>query len=347
MNNSEMTSLRALIFFVPDYFILIPTQVAVARQKENVINTNKSSINILIHHKMTPLIPAATGILLALTVYNLDGANCFTCPSLYRTHHVHTALMSWSDDNDGSYRSSQTSRGSSTRQKSGRGRHTNSGRSGRGDRDGQQRNGRGSGQSRPNRQSKESIENNFGYDGDEYDSSHNNDDDRNDRMIQQQRITSSIGCPLFGTCPGCVVENYVADIDIVKSAQLYFSSSSVQKHILSSSRGRQSRGRYFNDGDDGEDFYKIKVPSSITGWRTQAKLAVATDKKWSRNAGCKIGLYQRNSHDVLPIPDCQVHHPSINQAIEAIVKATREVRTPAYQVATTVKTSTKSKCHPQ
>ena len=73
------------------------------------------------------------------------------------------------------------------------------------------------------------------------------------------------------------------------------------------------------------------MPSSITGWRTQAKLAVATDKKWSRNAGCKIGLYQRNSHDVLPIPDCQVHHPSINQAIEAIVKATREVRTPAYQ----------------
>lgn len=273
---------------------------------------------------MAPLIPTATGILLALTVYNLDAADGFSFP-LYRTHHVHTKLMSsWSDNSDGSYRSAPY-RGSSTRQKSGRGRNTKSGQSGRGDY--ATKNGRRSGQPRPNRQSNESIrypDNNFGYydDDDEYD---------DDRMIQQQRMTNSIGCPLFGTCPGCVVDKYVADIDIIKSAQLYFSSSSIQKHILSSSRGRQSRGRSSDDGDDDEEFYKIKVPSSITQWRTQAKLAVSSDKKWSRDSGCKIGLYQRNSHDVLPIPDCQVHHPSINQAVDAIVKATREVRTPAYQ----------------
>jgi len=233
-------------------------------------------------------------------------------------------MSSWSDDSDGSYRSAPY-RGSSTRQKSGRGRNTKSGQSGRGDY--ATKNGRRSGQPRPNRQSNESIrypDNNFGYydDDDEYD---------DDRMIQQQRMRNSIGCPLFGTCPGCVVDKYVADIDIIKSAQLYFSSSSIQKHILSSSRGRQSRGRSSDDGDDDEEFYKIKVPSSITQWRTQAKLAVSSDKKWSRDSGCKIGLYQRNSHDVLPIPDCQVHHPSINQAVDAIVKATREVRTPAYQ----------------
>ena len=269
---------------------------------------------------MTHLIPTATGILLlALTVLNPEAVDGFSHSPHRATHHVHkTTLMSWSDEYDGSYRSPPSRGGSSTRQKSGRGRRSNSG-------GGQSVSGRGSGQSRPNRESKESIrypQNNFGYydDDDEYDYPNNN----SGTMIQQQRMTNSIGCPLFGTCPGCVVDNYVADIDIIKSAQLYFSSSSVQKHILSSS---QSRG-YYDDDDD--EFYKIKVPSSITQWRTQAKLAVAAEKKWSRNA-CKIGLYQRNSHDVLPIPDCQVHHPSINKAVEAVVKATSVVRTPAYQ----------------
>ena len=285
---------------------------------------------------MAPLLPTATGILVALAVHNLNTVDGFSL-SLHRTHHVHsTTLMSssWNDDYDDSYRSAPSRGGSSTRQKSGRTRRSNGGgRSGRGrgSRDGQVSSGRGSGQPRPNRQSKESIrypKNNFGYDDDdEYDSPNNN----GDRMIQQQRMTNPIGCPLFGTCPGCVVDDYVADIDIVKSAQLYFSSGSIQKHISSSSRGRQSRGRYYDGDDEDDEFYEIKVPSSITQLRTQAKLAVASDKKWSRNAGCKIGLYQRHSHDVLPIPDCQVHHPSINKAVEAVVKATREVRTPAYQ----------------
>ncbi len=287
---------------------------------------------------MTPLISIVTGTLVALTISNPNAANGFSLSS-HRTHHVHkTTLMAWGDDYDGGYRSSPSrGGGSSTRQKSGRGRRSNGGQAGRGHRDGRPGSGRGSGQPRrSNRQSKESIRyprnNNFGYDDDdEYESPSNN----SSRMIQQQRMTNAIGCPLFGTCPGCVVDDYVADIDIIKSAQLYFSSSSVQKHISSSSsRGRQSRGgRYYDDydDDDDEDFYKVKVPSSITQWRTQAKLAVASDGKWSRNAGCKIGLYQRNSHDVLPIPDCQVHHPSINKAVEAVVKATCEVRTPAYQ----------------
>ncbi|KAL7497065.1 hypothetical protein ACHAWT_008441 [Skeletonema menzelii] len=286
---------------------------------------------------MTPLLSTATGILLALTtiIVHPEAVNGFSRSPHRATHHVHTTtLMSWSDDEyDGSYRSSPSRGGSSTRQKSGRGHRSNGGQSGRGLRGGgRSGSGRGSGQPRPNRESKESIrypQNNFGYDDDdEYNYPNNN----NDRMIQQQRMTNSIGCPLFGTCPGCVVDNYVADIDIIKSAQLYFSSSSVQKHISSSSHVRQSRGHYYNeDGDDDDEFYKIKVPSSITHWRTQAKLAVAADKKWSRDAGCKIGLYQRNSHDVLPIPDCQVHHPSINKAVEAVVKATSVVRTPAYQ----------------
>ena len=266
------------------------------------------------YNTMTLLSSTAVGLFLALTVYNIQLTNGFIFPS-QRTHHLSASTLmssSWDDDYDGSYRSS-SSREGATKQKPGRGRNIRSGqsKSSRGGRSGQPSNGRRSGgRPRSNRQF--------------------NSANRDEMMVQQQRMSNSIGCPLFGTCPGCAVDNYVADIDIIKSAQLYFSSSSIQKHIsLPTSRSRQSRSRYFDDEE--EEFYKIKIPSSITQWRTQAKLAVSSDKKWSRHSGCKIGLYQRNSHDVLPIPDCQVHHPSINKAVEAIVKATREVRTPAYQ----------------
>ncbi|KAL9180248.1 hypothetical protein ACHAXT_008218 [Thalassiosira profunda] len=141
---------------------------------------------------------------------------------------------------------------------------------------------------------------------------------------QRERQSAAIECPHFGTCPGCVRDNNVADIDVIDSAKLYFASRSVQKHILPASR---RSGDLF--GDDG-DFFQVRIPSPVTQWRTQAKLAVAPASTWSRAAGCKVGLYQRNSHDVLSIPDCKVHHPSINAAVEALVKATQQVRTPAY-----------------
>jgi len=135
--------------------------------------------------------------------------------------------------------------------------------------------------------------------------------------------TASIDCPHFGTCPGCVVNSTIEDIDIIQSAKLYFSSLSVQKHIIPSKLTQKSL--YDND-----DFFKVRIPSSITKWRSQAKLAVAPTSTWSRSSGAKIGLYARNSHKVLSIPDCKVHHPSINRAVEIIVAAVKKVRTPLY-----------------
>ena len=162
------------------------------------------------------------------------------------------------------------------------------------------------------------------YDDDYYVEDDGDDGDSYDGLLQQERQTASINCPHFAECPGCVRDANVADIDIIESAKLYFSSQSIQKHI-------QNNRRYDEyDDDDEEDFYQIKVPSSITGWRTQAKLAVSRISTWTRAAGCKIGLYQRHSHDVLSIPDCRVHHPSINRAVDVVAKATQKVRTPAY-----------------
>ena len=166
---------------------------------------------------------------------------------------------------------------------------------------------------------------------------YNDDDDYDDEslsMIQHERKTSSIDCPHFGTCPGCVVDTNIANIDVVESAKLYFSSSSIQKHIIQTKHGRgynNYNNYYDDDEDDDDEFYQIRIPSDITSWRTQAKLAVQSSSTWSRSAGCTIGLYQRASHDVLSIPDCRVHHPAINHAVALITQATQTVRTPAYQ----------------
>jgi hypothetical protein len=80
--------------------------------------------------------------------------------------------------------------------------------------------------------------------------------------------------------------------------------------------------------DDG--FYQVIIPSDTTGWRTQAKLAVAPkSSSWAKD-GCDFGLYRRGTHSVLEIPNCAVHHPSINQAVRVLVEATSKVGTAAF-----------------
>jgi tRNA/tmRNA/rRNA uracil-C5-methylase (TrmA/RlmC/RlmD family) len=41
-------------------------------------------------------------------------------------------------------------------------------------------------------------------------------------------------------------------------------------------------------------------------------------------------LYERRSHKIVEIPECVVHHPNINKAIEILRKATINVKTPAW-----------------
>jgi len=51
---------------------------------------------------------------------------------------------------------------------------------------------------------------------------------------------------------------------------------------------------------------------AVTGWRTKAKLAVRG------KVTPTIGLFRKGTHDVLPIPNCQIHHPSINRAVAVV-----------------------------
>ena len=132
--------------------------------------------------------------------------------------------------------------------------------------------------------------------------------------LNHQRHSSSIPCEHFGICPGCTSDSHVAQTPIIQSASLYFNSASVQKSALFPS----------------SDFYKTVIPSELTQWRTQAKLAVAPKSTWGRD-GCIFGLYQRKSHSVVPIPNCVVHHPSINRAVEVLTEATAKVGTQAFR----------------
>jgi hypothetical protein len=94
------------------------------------------------------------------------------------------------------------------------------------------------------------------------------DENRLDLDVNMQRQTSSIGCRHFGTCPGCIVDTSVATVDVIRSAKSYFDSSAIRRHRR-----------------EGDDFFQVVVPSKITGWRTQAKLAVAPKTSSWKNDG--------------------------------------------------------------
>lgn len=145
-------------------------------------------------------------------------------------------------------------------------------------------------------------------------------------FINDKRLEGAINCEHFGTCPGCVVNDSVGDIEIIESAKRYFSSTSIRRKRADVIETGEDW--VIEDTDDG--FYKVVVPSSITQWRTQAKLVAAPkSSSWAKD-GCNFGLYKRRSHDVMAIPNCMVHHPAINKAIDLLEKATDRVGTAAY-----------------
>lgn len=145
--------------------------------------------------------------------------------------------------------------------------------------------------------------------------------------LNLQRQKDSIGCEHFGKCSGCLLDaNIGVDTPILKSAALYFSSTAVRQHRTDVKRNGLPLS--VESPDDG--WFQVVVPSSVTHWRTQAKLAVAPASSSWTSDGCRLGLYQRKSHDVMPIPNCQVHHQSINKAVQIIEECTAKVGTAAF-----------------
>ena len=146
-------------------------------------------------------------------------------------------------------------------------------------------------------------------------------------FVNRQRLHDAIGCQHFGLCSGCVVDDKVGSVETITSAKLYFSSTAVRRKRLDVIE----QGVAWSTEKEDDGFYKVVVPSDVRGWRTQAKLAVAPKSSaWAKD-GCHFGLYERGTHQVLSIPNCAVHHPSINRAVGALVAATEKVGIPAFQ----------------
>lgn len=61
------------------------------------------------------------------------------------------------------------------------------------------------------------------------------------------------------------------------------------------------------------------------GYRNSAKLVVT-----GKHAAPVIGIYRRNSHDVVDISDCPLHHPLINRIVAAVREGIRKGKVPIY-----------------
>ncbi|HSX10366.1 MAG TPA: methyltransferase [Chlamydiales bacterium] len=102
-------------------------------------------------------------------------------------------------------------------------------------------------------------------------------------------------CPHFSLCSGCT--HATLDPPIWQEALTLFAPLKPTLHTLGFSQTR----------------YK-------------AKLAI--------RPGPQIGLFKRNTHDVIPIPHCLVHHPAINRAAHLLQQAMTLHNLSAYSEAT-------------
>ncbi len=68
-----------------------------------------------------------------------------------------------------------------------------------------------------------------------------------------------------------------------------------------------------------KDFFDRPIPLILenrSGWRMRARLAI---RKNGLGSGA-LGLFRRNSHDLIEIPNCLAHHPAINRAAAFVQK---------------------------
>lgn len=89
-------------------------------------------------------------------------------------------------------------------------------------------------------------------------------------------------CPHFPLCSGCELPDPYSP-PIWQEAHDFFVSNGVEPDL---------------------------VVDGFSKTRMKAKLAI--------RKGPSIGLFKKGTHEVLPIPDCLVHHPSINRAAEIL-----------------------------
>ena len=121
----------------------------------------------------------------------------------------------------------------------------------------------------------------------------------------------ALNCPHFDACPGCTMSENVHEPPTLSRARAFFA-------------------------DRGLPDFAART-GAVRGWRCRAKLAARSLPKPNGKPGAgplALGLFARGTHDLVQIPECVVHHPSINRAAAAVVEAANRLGVKAYDETT-------------
>jgi 23S rRNA (uracil1939-C5)-methyltransferase len=114
-------------------------------------------------------------------------------------------------------------------------------------------------------------------------------------------------CGLGRACDGCGL------MQMRYPAQLAWKTDLVKREL-----------RRFSSLSDVRIHDTIASPKALN-YRNTAKLVVA-----GKFSDPVIGIYRRNSHDVLEIEDCQLHHPLINKVVKTVKAGIKKGKVPIY-----------------
>jgi 23S rRNA (uracil1939-C5)-methyltransferase len=113
-------------------------------------------------------------------------------------------------------------------------------------------------------------------------------------------FSTILECDFFPLCSGCEFHGDVSSPPVWQNLKNFFSGAANISNI------------------------PLKI-NKITGWRHRAKLAVRGKVGFP-----EIGLFKHGSHQVVSIPTCPLHHPSINKVCAKVRKVMIDHKIEAY-----------------
>lgn len=118
---------------------------------------------------------------------------------------------------------------------------------------------------------------------------------------------NSVVCPHMKVCPGCTLSRHVNNPPMLSDARTFLTQ------VL---RLRNTPTVYMG---------------STHSWRTHAKLAI---RRGNRGQRIVLGLFKARSHEVISIPDCAVHAPEIETAVQHVRTVLSDFNVDPYQEKT-------------
>jgi len=130
----------------------------------------------------------------------------------------------------------------------------------------------------------------------------NNDNNIKPSITRTRTTTASIECEHFDVCSGCTIkENFIENSESIQKAKTFFFESEPKLD------------------------FDIHL-GNVMKYRNKVKLACRNNLE----GRIDFGLFAKGSHQIVPIPNCAVHHPSINLYAKILLVVLRELDIRAY-----------------